>query len=457
VINDLITVLPLTASASFDGVRVVLGSLPYKINIVSSHDWLQSTLTAPGGTLAVFITGDEVSNQEICDRLDQYENMPRFCILGDNSAFKHRRIIDRCHEVITWPCSAEELGYRFSRMLGHYSALDVSNVLGLELREEFIEMNLIGRSPVFLQALLLIQKAAKHDVAVLVLGETGTGKELAARAIHYMGSRAEQPFIPVNCGALPQEIFENEVFGHEQGAYTDARKSQLGLVGQAQGGTLFLDEIDALSLKSQVVLLRFLQVHQYRPLGAQGSKSANVRIIAASNADMSQLVTNGQFRADLFFRLNVLSIDLPPLRERVEDLPLLSEYLIRRFRTEYGGADRWLSAISYSWMRLYPWPGNVRELENVLLMAFLESEEQVLLPRAPVQLDMGSHYVDITGLNWDARFSDAKGIVVDAFEKNYLTHILSRADGNISKAAKMAGKERRALGKLIKKHGLKAI
>jgi len=333
----------------------------------------------------------------------------------------------------------------------------VINDLITVVSEEFIKMNLIGRSPVFLQALLRIQKAAKHDIAVLVLGETGTGKELAARAIHYMGSRSEQPFIPVNCGALPQEIFENEVFGHEPGAYTDARKSQLGLVGQAQDGTLFLDEIDALSLKSQVVLLRFLQDHQYRPLGAQGYKSANVRIIAATNADITQLVTSGQFRADLLFRLNVLQINLPPLRERLDDLPLLTEHLIRRFRTEYGGTERCLAAVCYSWMRLYPWPGNVRELENMLLMAFLDTDEQLLLPRPPAQLAKDSYYVDITGLNWDARFSDAKSVVVDAFEKNYLTHILSRAHGNISKAAKIAGKERRALGKLIKKHGLKEI
>ncbi|OEY68005.1 hypothetical protein BG841_09935 [Marinobacter sp. X15-166B] len=318
-------------------------------------------------------------------------------------------------------------------------------------------MNLIGTSQVFLHSLLLIQQAAGHAAPVLLLGETGTGKELAARAIHYMGARAEHPFIPVNCGALPQEIFENEVFGHEQGAYTDARKSQLGLVGQAQGGTLFLDEIDALSLKSQVVLLRFLQDHEYRPLGAQGTKNANVRIIAASNADLNQQVAAGQFRADLFFRLNVAQIKLPALRERIEDLPSLTAHLIRRFRAEYGGVERSLSAVSYSWMRLYPWPGNVRELENVLLLAFLESEGPTLHPRAPVQLDAGNYCVDITGVNWNASFNDAKSTVVDAFEKNYLTHILSRTGGNISKAAKMAGKERRALGKLIKKHGLKTI
>lgn len=458
-INNLITVLPPTTLESLRGVRVVLDSLPYKVNIVSPHKKLCFEQHKSGQALVVFITGDEALDQEICKHLDQLESTPKLCIVSDNCAFKQSGIIDRCHDVITWPCSAEELDYRFNRVLGYYSMPDCSKKLGKELdkelREEFIGLNLIGKSPVFLQTLSLIQKAARHDVAVLVFGETGTGKELVARAIHCMGPRAEQPFVPVNCGALPQEIFENEVFGHEQGAYTDARTSQLGLIGEAQGGTLFLDEIDALSLKSQVVLLRFLQDHQYRPLGAQGYKKADVRIIAATNADLTELVTNGQFRADLFFRLNVLPINLPSLRDRTEDLPLLAEHLIRRFTTEYGGAERCLSAVSHCWMRLYPWPGNVRELENVLLVAFLESEDQPLLPHPPGQLEADSYYVDITGVDWDARFSDAKSIVVEAFEELYLTRILSRADGNISKAARMAGKERRALGKLVKKHGLK--
>lgn len=456
-INDLNTVLPLTTLECFIRVKVLLGSLPYKINVVSPHDWHPSALTDPGQAVAVFITGEDASNQDVCEHLDQFKNTPKLCILGDKSAFKQRWIIDRCDDVITWPCSTEELGYRFKRMLGHYSIPESAKQLDKELKEEFIRLSLIGRSPAFLQILSLIQKAARHDVAVLVLGETGTGKELVARAIHYMGPRAEQPFIPVNCGALPQDIFENELFGHESGAYTDARKSQLGLVGEAQGGTLFLDEIDALSLKSQVVLLRFLQDHQYRSLGAQSYKSANVRVIAATNADLDHLIASGHFRADLFFRLNILPLRVPPLRERTEDLPLLVEHLIRRFTTEYGGVERGLSAVSHSWMRLYPWPGNVRELENVLLMAFLESEDQPLLPRPPGQLEADSYGIGITGINWDTRFSDAKSCVVDAFEKNYITHILSRADGNISKAARMAGKERRALGKLIKKHSLKEM
>ena len=331
-----------------------------------------------------------------------------------------------------------------------------SKQLAVGVKKQFIKMNLIGESSAFLRVLFLIQKAARHDISVLLLGETGTGKELAARAIHYMGPRADQPFIPVNCGALPEEIFENEVFGHEQGAYTDARKCQQGLVGQAQGGTLFLDEIDALSLKSQVALLRFLQDHQYRPLGAQDYEKANVRVIAASNADLAQLAKNGRFRSDLFFRLNILQITLPALRERLEDLPLLAGHLIRQFKVAYGGAGQFLSPDSYTWMRHHPWPGNVRELENVLLRAFLESEEQTLLLRPPVQLDMDNYYVDISGVNWDAKFNEVKSMVMGAFEKDYLTHILSRADGNISRAARLAGKERRALGKLIKKHGLKA-
>ena len=330
-----------------------------------------------------------------------------------------------------------------------FKALDRS------VRDEFIKMNFIGESPLFLQALCQIKKAAKYDVSALLLGETGTGKELAARAIHYMGARASQPFIPVNCGALPEDIFENEVFGHTQGAYTDAKKSQLGLVAQAQGGTLFLDEIDALSLKSQVALLRFLQDHHYRPLGSQSYEKADVRLIAASNADLGALSVAGVFREDLFYRLNIMQVTMPSLRDRVDDLPLLAEHLIHRFRVEHGGEDRFLSVPCYAWMRQYSWPGNVRELENVLLRAFLESEGSTIIVAPPRQWEEDNQQINISGMNWDVDYNEAKSLVIGAFEKNYLMHVLHKADGNVTRAAQMAGKERRSLGKLIKKHGLR--
>ena len=323
------------------------------------------------------------------------------------------------------------------------------------VRDAFIKMNFIGESPLFLRSLCQIEKAAKHDVAALLLGETGTGKELAARAIHYMGSRSSHPFIPVNCGALPEDIFENELFGHAQGAYTDAKKSQSGLVAQAQGGTLFLDEIDALSLKSQVALLRFLQDHQFKPLGAQGYEDANVRLIAATNADLAALSVSGEFREDLYYRLNIMQITMPSLRERVDDLPLLADHLIRRFCVEYGEEERFLSVQCYTWMRQYSWPGNVRELENFLLRGFLESEGPSIIVPPPRQWEEANQQINISGMNWDADYNEAKSLIIGAFEKSYLMHVLLKADGNVTRAARLAGKERRSLGKLIKKHGLR--
>jgi DNA-binding NtrC family response regulator len=270
-----------------------------------------------------------------------------------------------------------------------------------------------------------------------------------------MGERNAQPFIPVNCGALPEDIFENELFGHSQGAYTDAKKNQLGLVAQAEGGTLFLDEIDSLSLKSQVALLRFLQDHQYRPLGSQGYVKANVRLIAATNADLAELAQAGTFREDLFYRLNIMQVTMPSLRERTDDLPLLTDHLIKRFMLEHGGEEKHLSAGCYAWMRQYLWPGNVRELENVLLRAFLETEGSAILLSPPAQWVEENESINISGVNWDVDYNQAKSLVVGAFEKNYLMHVLSKADGNVSRAARLAGKERRSLGKLIKKHGLR--
>ncbi|BBB29392.1 sigma-54 interaction domain-containing protein [Neptunomonas japonica] len=453
--TGLITVVPFSTPERFSELKVALDTLPYNINVIWPEDWARLTQAELGSALVVFISEEQASNLELCQYFDELGGLPKLCILDGISGFKQRRIIDRCHDVMTWPCSAEEISYRFCRMLENNTQSVGEKSLDAELKQAFIQMNFIGESPVFSQALSRIQKAAKYDVSVLLMGETGTGKELAARAIHYMGGRNAQPFIPVNCGALPEEIFENELFGHSQGAYTDAKKNQLGLVAQAEGGTLFLDEIDSLSLKSQVALLRFLQDHQYRPLGSQGYVKANVRLLAATNADLAELAQAGTFREDLFYRLNIMQVTMPALRERTDDLPLLTDHLIKRFMLEHGGEDKHLSAGCYAWMRQYLWPGNVRELENVLLRAFLETEGSAILLSPPAQWIEENESINISGVNWDVDYNQAKSLVVGAFEKNYLMHVLSKADGNVSRAARLAGKERRSLGKLIKKHGLR--
>src|SRR6185436_2379407 len=199
---------------------------------------------------------------------------------------------------------------------------------------------MLGRSVAFRIATAMIEKMSAFDAPVVIEGETGTGKELAARAIHYRGARAAGPFVPVNCGALPDTLVENELFGHARGAFTDARDARQGVIAQAQGGTLFLDEVEALSHKAQVALLRFLEDFEYRPLGGGEVRTADVRIIAAGNTDLGAAAKAGAFRQDLLFRLNVLPVDLPPLRVRGRDIVCLAEMFLQRFADQYGRAPK---------------------------------------------------------------------------------------------------------------------
>lgn len=245
--------------------------------------------------------------------------------------------------------------------------------------EYFSRCNAVGESPAFLRALQLIQKIASCDATVLIEGETGTGKELAARAIHYLGKRRDFPFIPVNCGALPDGLLENELYGHERGAFTDAKELYAGIIAQAQHGTLFLDEVECMSVRAQVVLLRFLQDHEYRPVGAKRVYHADVRIIAASNTDLQALARAGHFRQDLLFRLNVLSLRLPPLRERTGDATLLAEEFIRRFSRHYGQPMKYLHCDTVSFLNSHDWLGNIRELENLIHREFLFTEGPVIV------------------------------------------------------------------------------
>lgn len=322
-------------------------------------------------------------------------------------------------------------------------------------------LNMVGSSAAFRETLDRIKRISRCDVQIMIEGETGTGKEMAARAIHYLSGRRDFPFIPVNCGAIPDNLVENELFGHAKGAFTDAREAQPGLVKQADGGTLFLDEVDALSPKSQVSLLRFLQDQQYRPLGGSHLLSANVRIISATNANLAKLAEAGSFRADLLFRLNIMAVNMPPLRERQQDIALLADHFIRQLNVRYGQPLKSLHQDTLDWLKCYHWPGNVRELENFLHREYLLSDGDVI--RAGSQSlsgdsdnknerkpDQNTGRSQITSLG----FSADKMRVIAEFEKNYLEHCMSESQGNVTLAAKLAGKERRAFGKLLKKYGL---
>jgi DNA-binding NtrC family response regulator len=293
---------------------------------------------------------------------------------------------------------------------------------------------------------------AACDAPVLIEGETGTGKELAARAIHYQSARKDRPFIPVNCGAIQDSLFESELFGHRKGAFTDAKDNQPGLVDLAEGGSLFLDEVEALSTKGQVTLLRFLQDQEFRPLGSRNLLRGNVRVLAATNASLGSLAEQGLFRSDLLYRLRILCLELAPLRDRHGDVPLIASGFLEACDRRYNLGPKRLDQDSLAWMEAYLWPGNIRELENLVYREYLLSDGPVIKvdpPKGVAPIDPRST-PGAAGLT----FHQAKARAVETFEKTYLSSLLSQAGGNVSLAAKLAGKERRSLGKLLKKYGL---
>ena len=317
--------------------------------------------------------------------------------------------------------------------------------------------NLIGRAPAFLHAVSLIERVARFDVPVLVQGATGTGKEMAARAIHYLSARRSAPFVPLNCGALPEALVESEMFGCEKGAFTDARQARAGLIAAAEGGTLFLDELDALPLRAQVSLLRFLQDHCYRPIGSQRERTGDVRIVAAASRRLRALLDAGAFRDDLAFRLDVLTIDMPSLAERPGDPILLAEHLIARHARHYGVPARPLHPDGRRRLDSYAWPGNVRELDNMVPRALLLSDDDWLrFWPAGTAAAAAVPAVDRPGDACGAVvcFRLAREHALASFEREYLQHLMQRTGGNVTHAAQLAGKERRALGKLLKKHGV---
>ncbi len=384
------------------------------------------------------------------DILRLISTRPVLGLLPEHEIETPSRRVRVCSDVLAWPPDHKELETKLRclcRQLARGSKLEQTLILRL---------NLVGESDAFQKVIGDIQKYAKCDAPVLITGETGTGKEMIARAVHYVGLADEKPFVAVNCGALPDNLVENELFGHVRGAYTDARQSQCGLVEQAEGGTLFLDEIEALSNKGQVALLRFLQDYEYRPLGARHSKQARLRLIAASNEPLQELIDQGVFRKDLFYRINILALALPPLRERTGDISLLAEHFVDKYRQFYAQHNKYLDPATLDWMSRYDWPGNVRELDNLILREFLLTDSS-RISIAPLDGTLGERRRNMHDRRYRhlyaRKFQDAKSSVVREFERSYLRHVLEDAKGNISQAARQAGKERRTFTKLLDKYG----
>jgi len=325
---------------------------------------------------------------------------------------------------------------------------------------------LVGKSPLMLEIFKTIGKVASSEVSVLITGESGTGKELVARAIHNASPRADGPLLAINTAAIPRELLESELFGHERGAFTGAIDARAGRFREASGGTLFLDEIGDMPLDLQAKLLRVLQTNEVTPLGGRRAERVDVRIVAATHHDLEDDVRNGRFREDLLFRLRVVPIEIPALRERIEDIPALVDYFLDRYAEELTGAQRWIADATRSELTRYPWPGNVRELENAVKRALVLASGEVLTPDDFDFLDtaasLGREGVALEGqVRQEVRSAldgPETGTLyrdwIERIEKPLLETVLTHTSGNQIRAAAVLGINRNTLRKKIAELGI---
>jgi DNA-binding NtrC family response regulator len=345
-------------------------------------------------------------------------------------------------DFLTKPLKKLDVLPRVWRLLDHSSE---SETHLWRIKEQLGMRQLVGESETFLREIEKIPLVAKCDASILITGDTGTGKELCARAIHYLSPRASRSFIPINCGAIPAELVENELFGHAAGAFTSAKTAKRGLIDEANGGTLFLDEVDCLPLMAQVKLLRFLQEKEYRALGATKTSRADLRVIAATSVNCEAAVKEGKIRQDLYYRLNVILLTLPPLRDRQEDIPLLAHHFLNKYAIEFDKQVTGFSPDAIRKLILYDWPGNVRELEHVIMRALVLSTQ-------PTLCGTNISISDSETMPLPESFQEAKNRMVEQFEKTYIKGLLLSNHFNISKSAQAAHKNRRAFWELIRKH-----
>ncbi|RLG20560.1 sigma-54-dependent Fis family transcriptional regulator [Candidatus Micrarchaeota archaeon] len=349
------------------------------------------------------------------------------------------------YDYLVKPFNPEEISLLINRLIESQELVKEISYLRKELAKQYQFHDLISKSPKMQKIFEFARTVAKSNSNILILGESGTGKELLARAIHNESLRAAGPFVAVSCVALPETLLESELFGHEKGAFTDAVTQKKGKFELAHGGTLFLDEIGDISPKLQLNLLRVLQEKEFTRVGGTKPIRVDVRIIAATNRDLKKAVEEGKFRDDLYYRLNVISIQIPPLRERKEDIPLLVHHFIEKFNIELGKRVEKISEEALKTLMKYDWPGNIRELENVIERAMVITKGTLIKPE-DIQISAEpSKEVRVEGEDKSLR----------AVERAHIQRVLEENDWNIQRSAQILGIDRVTLYKKIKKYGLK--
>ena len=343
------------------------------------------------------------------------------------------------YDYITKPFQMDELVLTVRKALENRLLKKEVIRLRKEVESRYDFHQLIGKSPSMQKIYDLIERISDSSSNVLITGESGTGKELVAKAIHYNGVRKEGPFVAINCAAIPETLLESELFGYKKGAFTDAKSDKKGLIFEANEGTLFLDEITEMPLTLQAKLLRVIEDREVRPLGDTNSYPFDVRIISSSNRNIKSTIQEGRFREDLYYRLNVIDIQLPPLRERKEDIPLLVQHFINKFSQDL---KKNISGVSEGALKIflnYSWPGNVRELENVIQRAMTLSQHEVILPE-----DLPATVIQTPDKKLVEKALE-ENFTLDQLEKEYIKKVLIEAGGNKSKAAEILGLDRKTL------------
>lgn len=355
-------------------------------------------------------------------------------------------------DYITKPFHPDDLLATVQRLIDRLRLKEENQLLRRQLERSYSFGEMLGKSEAMQKIFQTVERVAEPNVDVLVIGETGTGKELIARSIHQRSPRRDGPFVPVDCGAIPEELMESEFFGHEKGAFTGAQSRNLGLLEYAHEGTFFLDEVGQLPLTLQAKLLRALQERRIRRIGGNRLIDVDVRIVAATSLDLDTEVKAGRFRLDLYYRINVARIDLPPLREREGDIPLLAETLLARYAGEMGRNRAELSPEAMEVLASYSWPGNVRELQNVLKRTLAMVRHQTIVPEdLPDPIVAAAGRLPSAG---DGGFFAQRERRVASFEREYLTQLLAQTGGDVSRAARDAQLPRGTLYRLLKNHAL---
>lgn len=356
------------------------------------------------------------------------------------------------YDYLTKKIDDDELLIKIEKAVDKYQdSVEIRNLKGA-LGERFGFSNIIGADKRMKEIYVLVKDVCDTDATILIHGETGTGKELIAKSIHFNSLRKDKPFVAVNCAAISEHLMESELFGHEKGAFTDAHKQRIGRVETANGGSLFLDEIGDMGINLQAKLLRFLQDKTFERVGGNEKMTSDVRVIAATNKELPQMVKDGKFREDLYFRLNVVNIEVPPLRDRLDDIDLLAEHLIKQADIRYRKQLKGITKDALNRLKQYPWPGNVRELENLIDRIALTAKKDLIEEEDVSSFLKGFKYAgEETALpSMDLPLREARA----EFEKRYLLDLLKRYSGSINKISEKSGMDRKSIFLKLQQYGI---